>query len=146
FSLDGVEGLRTVDPATVMQALRRRDGGKGDPPAAPIGLETALRVRASYYVTGSVIQLNDGVRLAAEAHSTTDNSSLGSVQIDGDPDSVTALVERLSVQLLRHGLVPAGTGFEQVDLSRVTTRSLPALKAYLVVERTFRRASSSDPL
>jgi tetratricopeptide (TPR) repeat protein len=146
FSLDGVEGLRTVDPATVMQALRRRDGGKGDPPAAPIALETARSVAASYYVTGSVIQLNDGVRLAAEAHSTTDNSSLGSVQIDGDPDSVTALVERLSVQLLRHGLVPAGTGFEQVDLSRVTTTSLPALKAYLEAERQFRQARYNDAI
>jgi TolA-binding protein len=129
-----------------MQALRKEDGGKGDPPAADIALETARNVIASYYVTGSVIQVRDGIRLAAEAHATTDNSSLGSVQVDGDPDSVTALVEQLSVQLLRHGLVPAGTGFQQVDLSRVTTRSLPALKAYLEAERHFRRARYSEAI
>ena len=146
LSLDGVEGLRTIDPATVMQALRQQDGGKGDPPPADIAIETAHSIAATYYVTGSVIQLRDGIRLAAEAHATADNSSLGSVQIDGDPDSVTSLVEGLSVQLLRHGLVPTGTGFEQVDLNRVTTRSLPALKAYLEAERQFRQARYSDAI
>jgi tetratricopeptide (TPR) repeat protein len=146
FSLDGVEGLRTIDPATVMQALRQQGGGKGDPPAADIALQTARNITASYYVTGSVVQLGEGIRLAAEAHATADNSSLGSVQIDGDPDSVTALVERLSVQLLRHGLVPAGTGFQKVDLSRVTTASLPALKAYLEAERQFRQARYSEAI
>jgi serine/threonine-protein kinase len=137
FNLDGVEGLRKIDPVTVLNALKGHDRVRS-------GLEDALtvgrQVGASYVVTGSVVQLNGGIRLGAEVHDVNTGRSGGSIQVDGHPDSVTAMVDQLTIALLGHGLLPGIGGSRPINLSRSTTTSLPALKAYLEGERKLRRA------
>src|SRR5439155_1533867 len=56
------------------------------------------------------------------------------------PFRVPGPLDRLTVLLLRAGLVPDSAALPTFDLTRPTTTSLVALKAFLAGERFFRRA------
>ncbi|MFW6084561.1 MAG: hypothetical protein ACODAA_05050 [Gemmatimonadota bacterium] len=70
---------------------------------------------------------------------------LGEAQAEGPPDSVFVVVDRFAGEILRRivgerGEIPAR------DLSRATTESLPALKAYLEGEAQLRRGAFGDAI
>jgi TolB-like protein len=145
FNFDGVEGLRKIDPATVMIALQAR-GTARDDLAEDDALTLAAELGADYVVTGSVVRAGDAVRLAGEVRPLHRGQAAGLVQVEGRADSVMELIDRFTVELLRQELIPVDTGLAQIHVSDVTTASLPALKAYLEGERYFRRAQWSDAL
>ncbi|HET7692193.1 MAG TPA: hypothetical protein VFM44_03795, partial [Gemmatimonadota bacterium] len=60
--------------------------------------------------------------------------------VEGAPDSVYMLVDRLAIEALKTILGRAADDLPRVELARVTTSSLPALKAYLEGEVLYRRA------
>nr|MBA3583564.1 tetratricopeptide repeat protein [Gemmatimonadota bacterium] len=136
-NLDGVAGLRTIDSRTVL--ARWREAVPGNEVA---DLETALdvgrRAGARYVLLGSAVAIGGGVRLSADVYDTGDGSKLGQGTVDGAPDSVFALVDRLSIEVLRAVLRGQERDLPTVNLARVTTTSLPALKAYLQGEVLFR--------
>ncbi|MGH7564507.1 MAG: protein kinase domain-containing protein, partial [Gemmatimonadota bacterium] len=138
-NLDGVAGLRAIDSRTV---LARWQTGVQES-AAP-DLETALEVArwagARYAVIGSVVSSGSGMRLNARIHSVEDGRSLASLQTEGAPDSVFAMVDRLSIEILAAIWQGEVEHREDIDLTRITTASLPALKAYLEGESLLRRA------
>jgi class 3 adenylate cyclase/tetratricopeptide (TPR) repeat protein len=137
-NLDGAAGLRTIDSRTVLarwdelvQGTRRPD--------LDTALEVARRTGARYAVSGSAVAIGPDVRLGAEIYELDSGSRLSQRQVEGSPDSVLALVDRLSVEILRaiggeQAQLPSG------NLARATTSSLPALKAYLQGEILFRRS------
>lgn len=137
-NLDGVAGLRAIDSRTTLARWREAVEEAGAP-----DLVRALRVAhgtgAMYAVTGSVVSRGPGMRLGAEIYALEDGSRLASVHVDGSPDSVFALVDRLSIDIL----AAIWQGTEQprvdVDLASITTSSLPALKAYLEGQSLLRR-------
>jgi tetratricopeptide (TPR) repeat protein len=59
-------------------------------------------------------------------------------QTEGPADSVPAMVDRLTLDLLRSGLPDRSGGRIAPDVGGTITRSLPALKHYLTGERLFR--------
>src|SRR5947199_320522 len=61
-------------------------------------------------------------------------------RVEGSADGVPALVDRLTVLVVRAGLVPDSAALPSSDLARPTTPALVALKACLAGERCFRRA------
>ena len=64
---------------------------------------------------------------------------LARVQVEGNPDSLQAIVDDLAIETLR-ALVESGVEVvPRADLAGVTTHSLDALTAYLEGESRFRR-------
>ncbi len=141
FNLDGVAGLRKIDPQTVLHAVAHSPEAEEGVVPLEAALEIARNVGARYAVTGSVVQLGSGIRLTAEVYETQREESMGPpVKVDGPADSVLTLVDLLALDLLKQDMVPADQEHPSVNLSRITTTSLDALKAYLEGERNYRRA------
>lgn len=141
FSIDGVGGLRKIAPAVVIPAWR----SLGSPFDDQGQLEVGRAVEARYLVTGSVVPLGGGrVSLLADVHDMRRNRLRGSAQVQGPVDSISLLVDQLTIELLRLGLLPYDGTDQPASLSTVTTNSLPALKAFLAGEREFRVARWAD--
>ncbi|HYO47241.1 MAG TPA: tetratricopeptide repeat protein, partial [Gemmatimonadota bacterium] len=139
-NLDGAGGLRAIDPPTIL-ARWRREAPEGTDPDIATTLEIARRTGASYAVVGSAVSLSEGLRLVTEIYDLTTGSLLGEARAEGAPDSLFALVDRLSVEILRVILgEDTGELVSPPHLAAVTTTSLPALKAFLAGEARFRRS------
>ena len=138
ISLDGAADLRAIDSRTML--ARWREAGQG---AGPLDLASALEVArgagARYAVIGSVVSSGSGMRLGARIYSLQDGSSLATLQVEGAPDSLFNLVDRLSIDVLAAIWQGKERPRADVDLTRITTTSLPALKAYLEGESLLRR-------
>lgn len=140
-NLDGVAGLRTINSRTVLARWRER--AAGDVADLPTVLDAARATGARYALVGSAVALGGDVRLTAELYDVDVSRSLGNAQAQGPAADVMRLVDELSVDVLRSVLrVDAGAGYRNV--ARLTTSSLPALRAYLEGEVLFRRASFEE--
>jgi DNA-binding SARP family transcriptional activator/TolB-like protein len=135
--MNGVGGLRAIDSRTLLARWREKLPETGDPDR-----ETALQVAqasgARYALLGSAIGIGPAVRLSADIYDTEGGAQLGSVQVEGAPDSVLALVDRLAVQALLVALEREASELPPVDLASVTTASIPALTAWLEAEALHR--------
>lgn len=139
FNLDGVAGLRVVDPRGVLSRWRQAFGEGSTAPDRSAALAVAGEAGASYAVIGSAVALGGGaIRLAAEVFDAATLESLGRAQLEGAADSIHRLVDDLSISLLQTRVAQKGAELPQLDLSSVTTRSLPALRAYLEGEQQYR--------
>jgi serine/threonine-protein kinase len=136
--MDGVGGLRAIDCRTVLARWSERvpEGGEADRETA---LEVARATGARYAILGSAVAIGPEVRLSADLYATEGGVRMGGVQVEGPPDSVLALVDRLAVRSLVVVLGLEATELRPVDLASVTTASLPALTAWLEAEALFRR-------
>jgi len=137
-NLDGVAGLRAIDSRTVLVRWQRETGGE-DTLDLGRAIAVARETGAGYAVLGSVVPGGPGLRVSARVHSVSDGALLASFQVDGTVDSILSLIDRLSIDVL----ATIWEGREQapgLGLARITTTSLPALKAYLNGERHLRRA------
>ncbi|MGH7557889.1 MAG: tetratricopeptide repeat protein, partial [Gemmatimonadota bacterium] len=138
-NLDGAAGLRTIDSRTVLARLEELAPGE-QAPDLPTQIAIGQRAGARYVLAGDAVALGPEVRLAADVYDTRDGASLGSGQVQGPADSVFALVDQLSIEVLKAVLEEDEEDLPDVSLARVTTSSLPALKAYLEGEALYRRS------
>jgi TolB-like protein len=138
-NLQGVGGIRTLDPRVV---LRRWSSHK------TAGLNDMLAMGrdlgAGSVVTGTAVSAGGRVRLSAEMYSVP-GDRLARAQVDGPLDSVLPLVDRLSAALLRdvwrsRGPIPS------LQLASITTDSIEALRAYLQGEQYYRRGAFDSAL
>ncbi|MGD8727340.1 MAG: hypothetical protein PVH40_06825, partial [Gemmatimonadales bacterium] len=101
----------------------------------------ARRLGARSVVHGSLLSTGGEVRVDVGLYNTRTEAELARATVSGDPDSVAALSNDLTFALLeqiwRRGEVPVPS------LEALTTRSLPALRAYLDGERAL-AASEMD--
>jgi tetratricopeptide (TPR) repeat protein len=143
-NLDQVAGLRAIDSRTVLARWREQVGGKETPDLAT-SLGVARSTHARYALVGSAVSSGRDVRLTADIYQldptgTADAppTSVWQGQVEGAPDSVLTLVDALSIRILSALLERKGSETPSVSLASVTTRSLPALKAYLEGEALLR--------
>jgi tetratricopeptide (TPR) repeat protein len=144
IDLDGGAGMRTIHPRTVLSRWHREVGGadEGDQASA---LQVARHLGARHALTGSLSGGSGGrVRLAGEMYDLGEGTPRRA-QVEGSVDSIPALVDRLSLQLIRSGLGDSTTA-TRPGLDQLTTASLPALKAYLAGEQKFRRARPREAI
>jgi class 3 adenylate cyclase/tetratricopeptide (TPR) repeat protein len=135
-NLDGAGGLRAIDSRTVLARWREIAGNED--PDLDTALEVGRKAGARYALLGSVVSIGEGVRLTADVYDVNGGAKLGSGTVEGAQDSVFALVDRLSIEILRAiGADPAAAG--SISLARATTTSLPALKAFMEGEVLYRR-------
>ena len=144
-NIDGAAGLRAIDSRTLL-ARWRETVPDGEEPDLATSLEVARRTGARYAVLGSAVALGRDLRLSADIYELASGKSLGQAQVQGSPDSVYMLVDRLSIETLRTILGGDARDLPRIELARVTTASLPALKAYLEGEVLYRRADWTGAL
>lgn len=139
--LDGLAGLRTIDSRTV---LARWDRAVGDDRAAD--LETSLAIAensgAAYAVLGDLVATPSRMQLSATVYDVETRAELGNARVEGSAstDSTFALLDRLSIEILRLVPRPPGSELPEADLARLTTRSIDGLKAFLEGESFYRRS------
>jgi DNA-binding SARP family transcriptional activator len=126
-------GPRLVDPRQVL-SLWRKAGGNGvaDIPTEA-SLSLAKRVGGGRLLVGSVVGGPEGVGLQATLIRVADGTAERPVMVRGPRDSVVALVDRFAAALALSAL-----GEEEQRLDDLTSRSLPALQAYLAGKRSYR--------
>ena len=144
INLDGAGGLRAIAPRTVLSRWHREVGSsEADQEQA---LQVARGVGARYALSGSIVGGGVSLRLTAELMDLDEGTVEARAHAEGPADSVPALVDRLSLDLLSAGL-PDRTGHRVApDLGRVTTRSLKALKHFLTGEQLFRGGLADSAL
>jgi DNA-binding SARP family transcriptional activator/TolB-like protein len=139
IDLSGVAGIRAVDSRTLLARWRERVRGP-DIPELATALDVAERAGARYAVVGSVIANGPNLLLTAAVHEVAGRRILGTAKFQAPADSILTLVDRLTMDILR--LIFRGDARElpRVNLARVSTSSLSALKSYLEGEALFRRS------
>ncbi|MEP7326906.1 MAG: hypothetical protein ABI836_13225 [Gemmatimonadota bacterium] len=132
--LDGFAGLKLVNPTTVIARTTARPPGDLRSTAA-----LAREMGAGTMVTGNAIQIGDEVRLLAEVYDATTLERRTSVQLQGSPSQIIALVDSLAWSLARYRLIQH-PGAVRRPATEYTTGSLPALRAYLAGEQLARES------
>jgi serine/threonine-protein kinase len=134
-NLDGVGGIRIVEPRVVLRTWGRRTMSPGD--RLDQALDAGRKLGAASIVIGSAVSVGEDVRLAADLYSIA-GERLGRALVDGPADSVLQLVDRLSVTLLRDHWRSRGP-LPNLRLAALTTDSPEALRSYLQGEASYRR-------
>lgn len=137
-SLHGAAGLRAREPEYVLKLWKSEFDGAA--PTRALIRAAGHRLDTDWLVSGSMTTVNGRLRLSAEARNVADGRSAGPVVVEGKRDSLFSLVDHLTVELLRDGVIADDGQALPVELSRVTTSSLAALEAYLEGERQWRSA------
>src|SRR5687767_6114435 len=141
-NFDGFEGLRTVDPGTILSAVGESGSGPLD---ADRARSVARRVGAGLYVTGSVHAAGSQLRIQAQLHDGTKGTpgeAVAHASVDGDGGDVFTLMDQLASRLIV-ARTPQGAVRRLVETAARTTTSLPALKEYLNAEAAL-RAGNKD--
>jgi serine/threonine-protein kinase len=141
--LTGAGGLEAVDPTTTLREWRRAAGGNEADLAEPEARLVAGRLGAGRVLSGTLV----GDRTRLELHASLADVAPGggpggtrrSVVLAGRPESLPALVDRLTRELLVRA-----AGEDETRLADLTTRSLPALRAYLEAQAAYRRGAYPD--
>ncbi|HET8712746.1 MAG TPA: BTAD domain-containing putative transcriptional regulator, partial [Gemmatimonadales bacterium] len=137
--LDGVLGLRSVDPRAVLAAVQQSpdSGHLMSPERAG---EIADRLGASYFVVGDIVEIAGRVNVNGALY--RGSRRLAAASAAGESTQLFQLVDDLTGQLL----VPLSEGRDTAltRLAAVTTHSLPALKAYLDGERALRLGNEAQ--
>lgn len=130
-NLDGVGPIRTPEGLVVLSALEAGDSfGSGDPEASDSAAGAlARRLGTRSYLRGTLIEAADEVRIDAALHDAVTGEEIGRMAVTGPSRNIAALTDSITLALLRNvwqqGEMPAPS------LGALTTRSLPALRAYL---------------
>jgi serine/threonine-protein kinase len=139
-NLNGAGDLRTIDAGTVLTAGAKAGTRPGD---AAAGRALARHLGAGLYVIGSVHAVGGRLRIQADLRNQADTSdgTLARATAEGDTTQLFQLVDRLSADLL----AGRGRGLSSrlMQSAALTTRSLAALKHYLMGEQHLRGGEGS---
>ena len=140
-NLNGLAGLRTVSSRTV---LSRWDAavGEDDAPDLTTALEVARQAGAVYAVIGDLVVAGDRTQASADIYDVETGQQIGQARSVGsvEGDSAFALIDRFTVEIVGVAPTPEDATLSNVDLARLTTTSVEALKAYLEGESLYRRS------
>jgi serine/threonine-protein kinase len=136
-ALDGTPGLRVADPWSLWRGLRSRPNDPARSPDPAEGERLARQVHACCYVLGSVAQFQPFVEVAIRIYRLGSIEPWSTFAMSGSPDSLPALVQRVSVELIRQ-LATSRPGLVSASMIRLTD-SPDALKAWLRAREYQRR-------
>ena len=132
-NLDGVGGIHAAEAITVLAQV-----GAGERLAPAAGAELARRLGARSVLRGTLVPAGRDVRLDATLFDVDSLGALAHATVTGPADDIAGLTDAATLALLKqvwqHGEPPAP------DLAALTTRSVPALRAYLAGEQALARA------
>ena len=130
--LTGSAGPRSADPRSVLTAWRRAAGADSADLPRERALEVAESLGAGQLLIGDVTGDSAHITLQAVLVRVADGRALAPAKVEGDPDSLPQLVDKLTAQLL-------ATDAGEDALSTLTSTSLPALRSFLNGQAMYRR-------
>src|SRR6478672_4553237 len=132
--LTGEGGLRATDPRQLLDAWRKAGGSESAELSRDDGLALARRLGAGRLLLGDVVGTPNRIVLTASLLGSAHGDSIAKLSVEGPPDSLAWLVDRLAARLL------AETSAEGAAArASLTSTSLPALRAYLDGQAKMRR-------
>ncbi len=132
--LTGEGGLRATDPRQLLDAWRKAGGSESSELSRDDDLALARRLGAGRLLLGDVVGTPNRIVLTASLLGSARGDSISRLSVEGPPDSLAWLVDRLAARLL------AETSTEGAGRSAsLTSTSLPALRAYLDGQSKMRR-------
>ncbi|MDX1395176.1 MAG: hypothetical protein R3195_12335 [Gemmatimonadota bacterium] len=141
--LDGVSGLRVIDPHTTLAAV----GAADDRRSAEEVRQIAAGLGAGRALQGTIVMAGPRLLANASVHSV-DGQAPVDASVEGAVDGILDIVDRLALDLVTGGVLADDAGL--VPLDELTTRSNEALRLYLDGLRAHRagmgRADSYEPL
>jgi serine/threonine-protein kinase len=133
--LTGEGGLRATDPRQLLDAWKKAGGSESAELSRDDDLALARRLGAGRLLLGDVVGTPNRIVLTASLLGSTRGDSIAKLSVEGPPDSLAWLVDRLAARLL------AETSSEgSAARASLTSTSLPALRAYLDGQAKMRRA------
>lgn len=129
--LDGVGELRTVDPNALIGYLEDRRSAQ----PLDLGRAAARHFSAGYFVLGDVTAVGDRLDISATLYDARGRPRARANAAATEGELLVA-VDELARELAAGQI--GGPGADLLREATVTTRSLPALKAYLEGERAYR--------
>jgi serine/threonine-protein kinase len=136
--LGGTSSLRATAPRTLLAAWRRVAGPAGELAEDDI-LRLAERLGAGRLIEGDVVGTRHQITVNAVLRDAPDGTVTARASVEGSPDSLPRLVDRLAGQLLA-----LAAGENEQRLASLTSTSLPALRAYLEGQALVRRGSFGE--
>jgi tetratricopeptide (TPR) repeat protein len=133
-ALDGAGELRTVDPHALLSGLSLDEGDAPDPESAAA---VAARYGAGLYVLGSVVGSAQQMEMTASLYDATSGERTTAEAVPGRETDIQDLVDELARGLVAD--LAGRPGDRLASLAARTTRSVPALKAYLAGHRALYR-------
>jgi tetratricopeptide (TPR) repeat protein len=136
-SLDGAGGVRTTEALTILAEVTEDQDvtleGRAD---------LAERLGARNFIHGTLVRANGGVRLELGLFDAADGRPLARATATAPLDDIGALTDSAALAILRR--IGAGGDDPAPNATAITTRSLPALRAYLEGELAFAGAEFDD--
>ena len=130
-SLDGLGGIRTLPAVTVLAQVA--DGNLSVEQRARL----ARRLGATSFLNGTVVRTGSMVRVDLELLASADQSLIARATASATDGDVATLTDSAAIMLIRS--VWRRGGAPAPGIAAITTRSLPALRAYLDGELAFAR-------
>jgi serine/threonine-protein kinase len=131
--LSGVAGTRAADPRSLLAVWRTAARSGEDLPAGQAA-RVAERIGAGRMIQGDVVGTRQQITINATMLQTPTRSLVASATVEGSPDSLPRLVDRLAIKLLA-----LQAGESEQRLANLVSTSFPALRAYLEGQAQVRR-------
>jgi tRNA A-37 threonylcarbamoyl transferase component Bud32 len=132
--LSGATGPRTVEPRTLLAAWRRAVGNEGEDLSEDASRKLARGLGAGRVLLGSAIATPTELTLSGTLMRVGDGAVLARESVNGAPDSVAVLVNRMTAALL---ISEAGESAERS--AGLAAAPLDALQDYLAGRKASRR-------
>lgn len=139
-NLDGLAGIRRADPQAILSHWRSLQDEAGIS-GSSLAVRVARRVGADVAVTGRAVASGTALRLSAEVHDVDSDEVLARVQVEGAPDSILALADRLTLDLIGTAQLTKGVQLASVRSSGLRDVPLSALRHFLDGQRDYYRGS-----
>ena len=136
--LTGEGTARAADPRSVMSAWRQAAGSDNADPSQDVALRVAERLGAGQLLLGSVVGNASQLALSATVIAVPGGNPIAQAKVEGHPDSLAKLVDRLAAQLIAR---QAGAADRVSALANV---SIPALRAFLVGQSAYRHGRYAE--
>lgn len=137
--LTGEGGLRATEPRQALTAWQESGGSGNTDLDQNSSLNMARRLSAGRLLLGDVVGTPNHLVLSAALLEVPGGAQVTRVSAEGPPDSLSNLVNEVAVKLLS---AVAGEGSER--LPKLTSTSLPALRAYLDGKAKYRRGEAQQ--
>lgn len=129
------DGLRVVAPRTLSRLIREELGSPDADPDREEAMDLAIELGAGRLLQGEVVRTGQSVTVTATLYDVASNRVIAEHPFAPvPPDSLHALVDAIATQL-----IAAESGVRSDRLASITTRSVPALRAFIEAEHAFRR-------
>lgn len=131
--IDGVGGMRSIDPKAVLGLYEQRRDRFIDPRN---GRELAGKLGARRFILGSITRLGSRLQLAATLYGENADPISEDTQLVDSEEDLLAATNRLMIALVSPLLDGADSALDAGLLT--TTESFPAMKAYVWAEELYR--------